>query len=54
MEQNKFCTQCKSNLVYYDNFDTYFCPKCNSWTESKCSDLHCEYCPNRPEYPLTL
>lgn len=54
LEENKFCSQCKSNLVYYDKFDTYFCPKCNSWTSSKCSDPHCKYCPNRPEYPLPL
>lgn len=52
IEQNNFCSQCKSNLVYYDKFDTYFCPKCNSWTESKCSDPQCKYCPSRPEYPL--
>ena len=52
IEQNNFSSQCKSNSVYYDKFDTYFCPKCNSWTESKCSDPHCTYCPSRPEYPL--
>lgn len=52
IEQDKFCPQCKFNLVYYDDFDTYFCPKCNSWTEAKCSDTHCNYCPNRAEQPL--
>lgn len=52
IQHNNFCSQCKSNLIYYDKFDTYFCPKCNSWTESKCSDPHYEYCPNRPKYPL--
>lgn len=52
IEQHNFCSQCKSNLVYYDKFDTYFCPNCNSWTESKCSDPQCKYCPSRPEYPL--
>jgi len=36
IEQEKYCSTCKLNLVYYDNFDTYFCPKCNSWIESKC------------------
>lgn len=53
IEQNKFCSQCKSNVVYYDDFDAYFCPKCNSWTNSKCSDPHCKYCANRPEKPLS-
>ena len=52
IQQGKHCTKCKSNLVYYDIFDTYFCPKCNSWTESKCSDPNCRYCPNRPKKPL--
>lgn len=53
IEQDMYCTKCKFNLVYYDDFDAYFCPKCNRWTESKCSDPTCKYCPNRPEKPLT-
>lgn len=52
IEQGRSCSKCNSNLVYSDDFDTYFCPKCNSWTESKCSDPNCKYCPNRPEKPL--
>lgn len=47
------CSKCNYNLVYYDDFDSYFCPNCNSWTESKCSDPTCKYCSNRPETPLT-
>lgn len=46
------CAACKANLIYYDAFDTYFCPKCNEWTEPKCSDPSCTYCPNRPDTPL--
>ncbi|MFJ7737648.1 hypothetical protein ACIQ2D_15140 [Lysinibacillus sp. NPDC097287] len=53
IEQDKLCSTCKCNLVYYDDFDTYFCPTCNSWLEAKCSDPDCYYCPNRPETPLT-
>lgn len=52
IEQEKFCSNCKFNLVYYDDFDEYFCPKCNSWVGSKCSDPNCKYCSNRPEKPL--
>lgn len=52
IEQEQFCAQCKFNLVYYDDFDTYICPKCNSWTEPKCSDPHCKYCPDRADQPL--
>ncbi|BAK16340.1 hypothetical protein SSIL_1917 [Solibacillus silvestris StLB046] len=52
IQQTNFCKQCKSNLVFFDKFDTYFCLKGNSWTDSKCSDPHWKYCPSRPEYPL--
>ncbi|AMO33817.1 hypothetical protein J2D69_10340 [Lysinibacillus sphaericus] len=52
MKQDK-CSKCKCNLLYYDDFDAYFCPKCNSWTESTCSDPTCKYCSSRPETPLT-
>lgn len=52
IKQDK-CSKCNYNLVYYDDFDSYFCPNCNSWTESKCSDPSCKYCPIRPDNPLT-
>ncbi|MGG0658104.1 hypothetical protein [Rummeliibacillus pycnus] len=52
IEQEQFCSKCEFNLVYNEDFDAYFCPKCNLWTESQCSDPDCEYCPNRPEKPL--
>lgn len=50
--REQFCSRCKFTLVYYEEFDSYFCPKCNSWTESNCSDPSCKYCPNRPQMPL--
>ena len=53
IQQDKFCSGCKSNLIYYDDYDSYFCPQCNRWTETKCSDPHCKYCSNRPERPLS-
>jgi hypothetical protein len=52
IDEKRCCSNCKFNLVYYEDFDAYFCPNCNYWTESKCSDADCEYCPNRPEKPL--
>lgn len=54
IEQEQFCNNCKSNIVYYDDFDTFFCPKCNSWIETKCNDSQCKYCPNRPDKPLSF
>ncbi|MFY0518812.1 hypothetical protein ACOMCU_13430 [Lysinibacillus sp. UGB7] len=47
------CSKCKFNLVYYEDFDAYFCPKCNRWTESRCNDPKCKYCPTRPEKPIS-
>lgn len=52
IDKEQCCSICKFNLVYYEYFDAYFCPNCNSWTESKCGDTDCDYCPNRPEKPL--
>ncbi|WP_397539108.1 hypothetical protein [Rummeliibacillus pycnus] len=52
IEQEQFCSKCEFNLVYNEDFDAYFCPKCNYWNEAQCSDPDCEYCPNRPEKPL--
>lgn len=52
IDKNQSCSDCKFNLVYYEDFDAYFCPQCNNWTESKCSDPDCTCCPNRPEKPL--
>lgn len=53
IQQGKVCSKCKCNLVYYDEFDTYFCPECNRSMESKCNDPECAYYPNRPETSLT-
>jgi len=54
IDRKKFCSKCKNSLVYYEDFDTYFCPKCNEWNEKKCSDPECDYCVNRPEKPLAF
>ncbi|MFJ7666912.1 hypothetical protein ACIQXI_07375 [Lysinibacillus sp. NPDC097195] len=51
-EQGNVCSLCNGNLKYCDNFDTYFCPPCNCWTEPKYHDPHCPYCRNRPETPM--
>lgn len=48
----QLCSKCKFHLVYYEDYDTYFCPKCNRWSESKCSDPSCKYCPTRPKSPI--
>ncbi|WP_088071966.1 hypothetical protein [Gottfriedia luciferensis] len=52
IDKTQHCSKCKSSFIYYEDFDAYFCPKCNIWTEDKCGDPTCYYCPNRPEKPL--
>lgn len=52
IEKGNFCSLCNGNLFYCDDFDTYYCPQCNRWTEPTCHDPHCTYCRNRPERPL--
>jgi hypothetical protein len=54
IDKSQHCSICNFNLVYYEDFDAYFCPHCNYWTESQCSDPNCHYCPNRPEKPLPV
>lgn len=43
---------CGTNIVYYEKYDSEFCPKCNIWIANLCSDKNCVYCKNRPEKPL--
>lgn len=52
IEENFHCKNCQAPLAYYEEFDALFCPKCNDWTEQKCANPRCYYCPNRPEKPL--
>lgn len=52
IDQEQSCSTCKNNLIYYDDFDAFFCAACNCWSESTCSEPSCRYCPNRPETPL--
>ncbi len=48
----QLCPKCQQPRIYSDVYDAYFCPQCNMWLESACSDPNCEYCRNRPEKPL--
>jgi hypothetical protein len=48
----RHCPHCGSARIYHDDYDSYFCPVCNMWLESACSDPSCSYCRSRPERPL--
>ena len=53
IEENLHCKRCEALLAYYEFYDAFFCPRCNDWTEKKCSDPRCDFCPDRPDQPLT-
>lgn len=44
------CYQCHSVTFYNDEYDAYFCTKCDMWLEKRCGSL-CEFCTERPETP---
>jgi hypothetical protein len=46
------CQKCGTKQIYYEKFDTFFCPTCNMWLEKNCPDPKCEFCKNRPDKPL--
>lgn len=52
LDVDKKHEDCRTTRIYYEVYDAYFCPKCNVWLESRCSDPKCEYCTKRPEKPL--
>jgi hypothetical protein len=39
---------------YSEEWDAFYNPITNEWTESKCDDPTCHYCTNRPERPLEV
>ncbi len=38
--------------AYSEQYDAYYCENCNKWTEDKCDDPECEFCPARPATPM--
>lgn len=36
---------------YNERFDAYYDDETRTWLESKCDDLECEYCTERPDHP---
>ena len=43
----------RNYFQYSEQYDAYYSDTHNEWLDSKCDDPECEYCPNRPERPLT-
>ena len=45
------CADCNEQLFYFYKYDALCCPRCNIWHDSKCGDINCVFCANRPEMP---
>lgn len=45
------CKTCEEDLFYSDEFDAFFCKKCDVFKEKNCGDKDCYFCINRPEKP---
>ena len=39
----------RQQVIYNEQYDSYFCPQCREWTEDKCSDSACDFCVDRPD-----
>ena len=46
------CNRCGRRTELNEQYDAYFCGHCNRWVESKCRDVNCRFCSQRPERPL--
>lgn len=45
------CESCNGVLNLNPMYDAYFCPKCDTWAEKKCTDENCYFCVGRPDKP---
>ena len=42
---------CGQREWYSEVHDSYYCMKCDVWTEEQCGDKKCSYCVGRPPRP---
>ncbi|MDD3927094.1 MAG: hypothetical protein PHT33_10615 [bacterium] len=50
--EDELCPQCGHRQIYHEDYDAEFCPICNIWLISACTDKKCSYCKDRPKKPL--
>lgn len=48
------CNDCGKDLILNEEYDAYYCAKCDFWTENKCKSDECEYCSDRPLFPSDI
>ena len=46
------CPTCGAELILDFQYDAHLCAECDVWTEPKCADPECGFCPSRPTTPL--
>ena len=51
MKEKNLCPHCGGEASYSVRYDALFCPRCDVWLESDCTDSASEFCANRPEKP---
>ena len=51
---NDGCPVCGFQKMYHEEYDAVFCPICNIWLEQECGSADCEYCGNRPSFPVPI
>jgi len=50
--RREYCNRCGQRTERNEDYDAFFCGRCNRWMESKCGDPGCMYCSKRPERPV--
>jgi hypothetical protein len=38
--------------VYSEQYDAFYDEDTNEWLEPVCGDINCDYCGNRPPWPM--
>ena len=51
---NEVCQVCGFPKMYYEEYDALFCPVCNIWFDEGCGNADCEFCGNRPAFPVPI
>jgi ribonuclease BN (tRNA processing enzyme) len=50
-QDDERCPACSNRRMYHEEYDAYFCIRCDRWLEADCEDPSCEFCANRPDRP---
>lgn len=48
------CHKCDTKFSFNERYDAFYCKKCVIWLSSKCDDMECDFCKDRPDKPPIL